>query len=105
MEDFVARHQRSNLPVSVATTKRGRTQRALNESIRSTKFGGHLALIGVLTGPSVSDIVLPRVFMKQINISGIAMANRESQQRMFDYIDTLNFRQNISDYFMSLIHI
>ena len=71
----------------------------LNESIRSTKFGGHLALIGVLTGPSVSDIVLPRVFMKQINISGIAMANRESQQKMVDYLDTCNFRPIISDYF------
>ena len=70
-----------------------------NESIRSAKFGGHVALIGVLTGPSVSEIVLPRVFMKQLNISGIAMANHESQKAMVKYLNSCDFKPIISDTF------
>ena len=70
-----------------------------NESIRSAKFGGHVALIGVLTGPSVSEIVLPRVFMKQLNISGIAMSNHKSQKAMVEYLNSCDFKPIISDTF------
>ena len=44
-----------------------------NESIRAVKLGGHIALIGVLSGPAASELVLPRIFLKQVRTSGIAM--------------------------------
>ena len=69
------------------------------ESIRAVKMGGHIALIGVLSGPAVSEIILPRIFMKQINLSGIAMANQQSQLAMVDYLDNSDIRPIISDSF------
>jgi NADPH:quinone reductase-like Zn-dependent oxidoreductase len=69
------------------------------ESIRAVKMGGHIALIGVLSGPAVSEIILPRIFMKQINLSGIAMANQQSQLAMVDYLNNSDIRPIISDSF------
>jgi NADPH:quinone reductase-like Zn-dependent oxidoreductase len=70
-----------------------------SESVRAVKMGGHIALIGVLSGPAVSEIILPRIFMKQINLSGIAMANQQSQLAMVDYLDNSDIRPVISDTF------
>ena len=39
-----------------------------SESVRCTKLAGHIALIGVLSGHSVSEIILPRIFLKQIRL-------------------------------------
>ncbi|MDE0841921.1 MAG: NAD(P)-dependent alcohol dehydrogenase [Porticoccaceae bacterium] len=69
------------------------------ESVRAVKMGGHIALIGVLSGPSVGEILLPRIFMKQIRISGISMGNQCSQQAMIDYLDQSNIRPIISHTF------
>tara|TARA_B100000902_G_scaffold110632_1_gene112073 strand:- start:81 stop:1088 length:1008 start_codon:yes stop_codon:yes gene_type:complete len=69
------------------------------ESVRSVKLAGHIALIGVLSGPSVSEIVLPRIFLKQIRLSGIAMANKDSQISMIDFLETTNIKPVISDTF------
>jgi NADPH:quinone reductase-like Zn-dependent oxidoreductase len=69
------------------------------ESVRAVKMGGHIALIGVLSGPAVSEIILPRIFMKQINLSGIAMANQQSQLAMINYLNTSDIRPVISDTF------
>ena len=66
------------------------------ESIRSVKMGGHVALIGILGGASVSEILLPRVFLKQIRLSGIAMGNRTSQEAMVDFLDKSSIRPIIS---------
>ncbi|MDG0969227.1 MAG: NAD(P)-dependent alcohol dehydrogenase [Porticoccaceae bacterium] len=70
-----------------------------SESVRAVKMGGHIALIGVLSGPAVSEIILPRIFMKQINLSGIAMANQQSQLAMINYLNTSDIRPVISDTF------
>ena len=70
-----------------------------SESVRATKLGGHIALIGVLSGPSVSEIILPRIFMKQITLSGVAMANHQSQLAMVDYLNSSDIRPIISDSF------
>ncbi|MDA9842614.1 NAD(P)-dependent alcohol dehydrogenase [Gammaproteobacteria bacterium] len=69
------------------------------ESVRAAKLGGHIALIGVLSGPNASEIVLPRIFLKQIRMSGISMANKESQMAMIDYLETNQIEPIISDSF------
>ena len=69
------------------------------ESVRAVKLGGHIALIGVLSGPSVSEIILPRIFMKQIRLSGVAMANQQTQLAMLDYLDSTSIRPILSDTF------
>lgn len=69
------------------------------ESVRAAKLGGHIALIGVLSGPSVSEIILPRIFLKQVRLSGIAMANQQSQIAMIDFIEKHNIKPIISDTF------
>ena len=70
-----------------------------SESVRFTKLAGHIALIGVLSGPSVSEIILPRIFLKQIRLSGIAMANQDSQIAMIDYLEKNEIKPEISDSF------
>ena len=69
------------------------------ESVRATKLGGHIALIGVLSGPNASEIVLPRIFLKQIKVSGVSMANKESQIAMIEYLEKVNIKPVISDVF------
>ncbi|MDA7789043.1 zinc-binding dehydrogenase, partial [Gammaproteobacteria bacterium] len=66
------------------------------ESVRAAKLGGHIALIGVLSGPSASEIVLPRIFLKQIRLSGISMANKDSQLAMIDYLEKTDIKPVIS---------
>ena len=70
-----------------------------SESVRCTKLAGHIALIGVLSGPSVSEIILPRIFLKQIRLSGIAMANQDSQIAMVDYLEKNEIKPEISHSF------
>ena len=70
-----------------------------SESVRCTKLAGHIALIGVLSGPSVSEIILPRIFLKQIRLSGIAMANQDSQIAMIEYLEKNEIKPEISDSF------
>ena len=70
-----------------------------SQSVAATAFGGHIAMIGVLSGPSASDIVLPRIFMKQVRTSGIAMGNHQSQNAMVDYLEKSDLRPVISDRF------
>ena len=69
------------------------------ESVRAAKLGGHIALIGVLSGPAVSEIILPRIFLKQVRLSGIAMANQQSQLAMIEFIEKHNIKPVISDTF------
>ena len=69
------------------------------ESVRCAKLGGHIALIGVLSGPAVSEIILPRIFLKQIRLSGIAMANQQSQIAMIKHIEEAAITPVISDRF------
>ena len=69
------------------------------ESVRAAKLGGHIALIGVLSGPAVSEIILPRIFLKQVRLSGIAMANQQSQIAMIEFIEKHNIKPIISDTF------
>ncbi|QND55773.1 zinc-dependent alcohol dehydrogenase family protein [Mesorhizobium huakuii] len=58
----------------------------LAQSIAACRTGGHIALIGVLTG-FAADVSIPAVFSNQIRISGISIGSRADQQDMIRAIE------------------
>jgi len=53
----------------------------LAQSITACRTGGHIALIGVLTG-FAGEVAIPALFSNQIRISGISIGSRADQQDM-----------------------
>lgn len=53
----------------------------LTESIKACRMGGHIALIGILTGFS-GQVSIPALFSNQIRISGISIGSRADQENM-----------------------
>ena len=53
----------------------------LMQSIAACRTGGHIALIGVLTG-FAGEVALPALFSNQIRISGISIGSRADQEDM-----------------------
>jgi NADPH:quinone reductase-like Zn-dependent oxidoreductase len=53
----------------------------LAQSIKACRTGGHIALIGVLTG-FAGEVSIPAVFANQIRISGISIGSRADQEDM-----------------------
>lgn len=53
----------------------------LTQSIKACRTGGHIALIGVLTG-FAGEVLLPEIFVRQICISGISVGSRADQEEM-----------------------
>lgn len=53
----------------------------LTQSITACRTGGHIALIGVLTG-FVGEVAIPALFSNQIRISGISIGSRADQEDM-----------------------
>jgi NADPH:quinone reductase-like Zn-dependent oxidoreductase len=53
----------------------------LTQSIAACRTGGHIALIGVLTG-FVGEVAIPALFSNQIRISGISIGSRADQEDM-----------------------
>jgi NADPH:quinone reductase-like Zn-dependent oxidoreductase len=53
----------------------------LAQSIKACRTGGHIALIGVLTG-FAGEVALPEIFVRQIRISGIFVGSRADQEDM-----------------------
>jgi len=47
----------------------------IKQSIRASKLGGTIALIGVVAGPSL-DFPLPLITMNMLNVVGVALGNR-----------------------------
>ncbi len=58
----------------------------LTQSISPCRTGGHIALIGVLTG-FAAEVSIPALFSNQIRISGISVGNRADQEGMIRAID------------------
>ena len=58
----------------------------LAQSITACRTGGHIALIGVLTG-FAADVSIPAVFSNQIRISGISIGSRADQEDMIRAIE------------------
>ncbi|QPC91799.1 NAD(P)-dependent alcohol dehydrogenase [Mesorhizobium sp. INR15] len=53
----------------------------LAQSIAACRMGGHIALVGVLTG-FVAEVSIPALFSNQIRISGISIGSRADQEDM-----------------------
>jgi NADPH:quinone reductase-like Zn-dependent oxidoreductase len=57
----------------------------LMQSVAACRTGGHIALIGVLTG-FTAELSIPAVFANQIRISGISVGSRSDQEDMIQAI-------------------
>jgi NADPH:quinone reductase-like Zn-dependent oxidoreductase len=53
----------------------------LAQSIAACRIGGHIALIGVLTG-FVGEVSVPALFTNEIRISGVSIGSRADQEDM-----------------------
>jgi NADPH:quinone reductase-like Zn-dependent oxidoreductase len=53
----------------------------LTQSITACRTGGHIALVGVLTG-FAAEVSIPALFSNQIRISGISVGSRADQEDM-----------------------
>jgi NADPH:quinone reductase-like Zn-dependent oxidoreductase len=53
----------------------------LTQSIAACRTGGHIALVGVLTG-FAAEVSIPALFSNQIRISGISVGSRADQEDM-----------------------
>lgn len=58
----------------------------LPNSILAARVGGHIALIGALTGRS-GEIPTPMIFYRQLRVQGLIVGNRRQQQEMIRAID------------------
>jgi NADPH:quinone reductase-like Zn-dependent oxidoreductase len=58
----------------------------LAQSITACRTGGHIALIGVLTG-FAGEVTIPALFSNQIRISGISIGSRADQEDMIRAIN------------------
>jgi len=67
----------------------------LTQSITACRTGGHIALIGVLTG-FVGEVAIPALFSNQIRISGISIGSRTDQEDMIRAI-TVNRLKPVID--------
>ena len=63
----------------------------LMQSITACRTGGHIALIGVLTGFS-GEVAIPALFSNQIRISGISIGSRTDQEDMIRAITANRLR-------------
>lgn len=63
----------------------------LNRSIKATRFGGHIALIGVLTGTS-GEIQTVQILRKGIRLDGIYVGSREMFAQMLAEIGRVQLK-------------
>src|ERR1700722_15394741 len=71
----------------------------LTQSIAACRTGGHIALIGVLTG-FAGEVSIPALFSKQIRISGISIGSRADQEDMIRAITANRLRPVIDRCFL-----
>ena len=70
----------------------------LGQSVEAVGFAGNISLIGILGG-SKGEFVLPKLFFKHARMSGIAVANRRTQEDMVRAIDLSGMRPVIDKSF------
>lgn len=68
------------------------------QSIAAIRIGGHISLIGVLTGVS-GEVPTAALFSKNGTVSGITVGSREHQEDMIRAIEANPFKPVISDRF------
>ena len=71
----------------------------LAQSITACRTGGHIALIGVLTGVA-AEVEIPALFSNQIRISGISIGSRADQEDMIRAITVNRLRPVIDRCFL-----
>jgi NADPH:quinone reductase-like Zn-dependent oxidoreductase len=71
----------------------------LNESIRATRIGGTIALIGVLAGPPQAASRIPLIVMQQQRIQGVTVGPVEDLQAMASAITAFKMRPIIDSVF------
>lgn len=75
----------------------------LMQSAEACRIGGHIALVGVLTGFS-GEISIPALFSNQIRTSGISVGSRAEQQEMLRAVE-INRLKPVMDRTFSLSEI
>lgn len=70
----------------------------LNPSIKATRFGGHIALIGVLTGTS-GEVQTVQILRKGIRLDGIYVGSRAMFQEMLEAMSGTQMRPVIDSTF------
>ena len=70
----------------------------LNKSIQATRVGGHIALIGVLTGRS-GEVETAMLMGKNQRLQGLTVGSRSMQQAMIAAIEANGIKPVISDTF------
>ncbi|MBA4338070.1 NAD(P)-dependent alcohol dehydrogenase [Hyphomonas sp.] len=68
------------------------------QSINACRPGGHISLIGVLTGVS-GEVPTAALFSRNITLSGITVGSRRQQEDMVDAIDATGFKPVIDSRF------
>jgi NADPH:quinone reductase-like Zn-dependent oxidoreductase len=66
----------------------------LNRSIKAVRFGGHIALIGVLTGVS-GDVQTVGILRKGVTLSGIYVGSRAMLVDLLQFADQHDLRPQI----------
>lgn len=70
----------------------------LAQSIRAAKVGGHIALIGVLTGYA-GEIPTAELMAKQLSLKGLIVGSRTHQKDMIQALETHNWKPVIDSVF------
>lgn len=70
----------------------------LMQSITACRTGGHIALIGVLTG-FTGELVIPALFSNQIRTSGVSIGSRADQEDMIRAIEATRLKPIIDRQF------
>jgi NADPH:quinone reductase-like Zn-dependent oxidoreductase len=73
-------------------------ENTLNQSFDATRIGGHVVVIGVLSGYS-SPILIPTVFSKNLHIHGISIGSREQFDDMAANIANWKLRPAVDKVF------
>jgi NADPH:quinone reductase-like Zn-dependent oxidoreductase len=58
----------------------------LTQSMAACRLGGHIAMIGVLSG-FAGELLIPALFSAQIRVSGISVGSRTDQEDMIHAIE------------------
>jgi len=59
---------------------------SLNQSIEAIKVGGHISIIGILSGLE-GNLNIVNALIKQVRLQGVLVGNRAQQIRMIDFIN------------------
>lgn len=64
----------------------------MRNSIEAVAIGGHIASIGILGGGRKGEITFPKLFFKHLRMTGLAVGNRVTQEKMIDAIEIVGMK-------------